>query len=46
MRTKAGAKPGRKQTIGELVYEVAQIQVAEQGLPHKAIAAGSRSSRR
>ncbi len=37
MRTKAGAKPGRRETIGELVYEVAQIQVAEQGLPHKAI---------
>ena len=32
------AKPGRTQTVGELVYEVAQTQVAEQGLPHKAIA--------
>ena len=29
---------GRRETVGELVYEVAQIQVAEQGLPHKAIA--------
>ena len=38
MRTKAGAKPGRRETVGELVYEVAQTQVAEQGLPHKAIA--------
>jgi len=38
MRTKAGAKLGRRETVGELVYEVAQIQVAEQGLPHKAIA--------
>jgi F-type H+-transporting ATPase subunit a len=37
MRGKVGQKPGRKQTIGELVYEVAQTQVAEQGLPHKAI---------
>jgi len=37
MRTKAGAKLGRRETVGELVYEVAQIQVAEQGLPHKAI---------
>jgi F-type H+-transporting ATPase subunit a len=27
----------RKHTIGEQVYEIAQTQVAEQGLPHKAI---------
>jgi F-type H+-transporting ATPase subunit a len=38
MRTRVGRAPGRKETIGELVYEVAQVQVAEQGLPHKAIA--------
>jgi F-type H+-transporting ATPase subunit a len=31
-------QPGRRQTLGEQVYEVAQTQVAEQGLPHKAIA--------
>jgi F-type H+-transporting ATPase subunit a len=37
MRGKPGRKPGRRETIGELVYEVAQQQVAEQGLPHKAI---------
>jgi F-type H+-transporting ATPase subunit a len=30
-------KPGRRQTIGEQIYEVAQVQVAEQGLPSKAI---------
>jgi F-type H+-transporting ATPase subunit a len=30
-------KPGRRQTIGEQIYEVAQVQVAEQGLPTKAI---------
>jgi F-type H+-transporting ATPase subunit a len=30
-------KPGRRQTIGEQIYEVAQTQVAEQGLPSKAI---------
>jgi F-type H+-transporting ATPase subunit a len=30
-------KPGRRQTVGEQIYEVAQIQVAEQGLPTKAI---------
>ena len=29
--------PGRRQTIGEQIYEVAQTQVAEQGLPTKAI---------
>jgi F-type H+-transporting ATPase subunit a len=37
MRGKPGRKPGRRETIGELVYDVAQQQVAEQGLPHKAI---------
>jgi F-type H+-transporting ATPase subunit a len=31
------ADPGRRQALGEIVYEVAQTQVAEQGLPHKAI---------
>ncbi len=29
--------PGRRQAIGEQIYEVAQVQVAEQGLPTKAI---------
>jgi len=29
--------PGRRQAIGEQIYEVAQVQVAEQGLPSKAI---------
>ncbi|MFL5926386.1 MAG: F0F1 ATP synthase subunit A [Gaiellaceae bacterium] len=37
MRSKAARMPGRRETIGELVYDVAQQQVAEQGLPHKAI---------
>ena len=37
MRSKAARVPGRKETVGELVYDVAQTQVAEQGLPHKAI---------
>ena len=37
MRTRIGQKPGRKDTFGEMVYEVAQTQVAEQGLPSKAI---------
>jgi F-type H+-transporting ATPase subunit a len=37
MRTKIGQKPGRRETFGEIVYEVAQTQVAEQGLPTKAI---------
>jgi F-type H+-transporting ATPase subunit a len=37
MRAKVGEKAGRKQTIGEMVYDIAQTQVAEQGLPHKAI---------
>src|SRR5258707_1995511 len=29
--------PGRRQALGEQIYEIAQQQVAEQGLPHKAI---------
>ncbi len=39
MRVKVRSKnePDRKQAIGEIVYEIAQTQVAEQGLPHKAI---------
>jgi F-type H+-transporting ATPase subunit a len=37
MRSKAARMPGRRETVGELVYDVAQTQVAEQGLPHKAI---------
>jgi F-type H+-transporting ATPase subunit a len=38
MRSRLGSKPGRRETVGEMVYEIAQTQVAEQGLPHKAIA--------
>jgi F-type H+-transporting ATPase subunit a len=30
-------EPDRRQTVGELIYETAQTQIAEQGLPHKAI---------
>jgi F-type H+-transporting ATPase subunit a len=39
MRAKIGPKNevGRRQAVGEMVYEVAQTQVAEQGLPTKAI---------
>jgi F-type H+-transporting ATPase subunit a len=32
-----GAGPDRKQALGEQIYEIAQTQVAEQGLPTKAI---------
>ena len=37
MRGRVGKKPGRRETLGEMVYEIAQTQVAEQGLPTKAI---------
>ena len=37
MRVKATGEPDRRQALGEIVYEVAQVQVAEQGLPTKAI---------
>jgi len=39
MRVRLGLRPGRRQALGETIYEVAQVQVAEQGLPHKAIKA-------
>jgi F-type H+-transporting ATPase subunit a len=40
MRARIGPKNevGRRQAVGEIVYDIAQTQVAEQGLPHKAIA--------
>ncbi len=37
MRVKRGRGPNRRQALGETVYEVAQVQVAEQGLPTRAI---------
>jgi F-type H+-transporting ATPase subunit a len=38
MRVRLGAVPGRRQTFGETIYDIAQTQVAETGLPNKAIA--------
>ena len=37
MRVRTGRGPNRRQALGETIYEVAQVQVAEQGLPTKAI---------
>jgi F-type H+-transporting ATPase subunit a len=37
MRSRLAILPGRRQTIGEALYELAQTQIAEQGLPTKAI---------
>ena len=39
MRARIGGKNevGRRQAVGEMIYDIAQTQVAEQGLPHKAI---------
>ena len=37
MRIVKSGPPGRRQAVGETIYEIAQVQVAEQGLPHKAI---------
>jgi F-type H+-transporting ATPase subunit a len=39
MRVRVGSsgEAGVRQTIGEQIYEVAQVQIAEQGLPSKAI---------
>jgi F-type H+-transporting ATPase subunit a len=37
MRWGTRLKPGRRQTVGELIYDIAQTQVAETGLPTKGI---------
>jgi F-type H+-transporting ATPase subunit a len=37
MRVKLGREPTKRQALGETIYEVAQVQVAEQGLPTRAI---------
>ncbi|HWQ24485.1 MAG TPA: F0F1 ATP synthase subunit A [Gaiellaceae bacterium] len=37
MRVRVGGEPTRRQAIGEQIYEIAQVQIAEQGLPTKAI---------
>ena len=37
MRWRLTVEPDTRQTVGEQLYEVAQVQVAEQGLPSKAI---------
>jgi F-type H+-transporting ATPase subunit a len=35
MRWRLSTKPGRRQTTGEMLYDIAQTQVAEMGLPTK-----------
>jgi F-type H+-transporting ATPase subunit a len=37
MRVRIGVKPGRRQAAGEMIYDLAQTQIAEQGLPSRAI---------
>ena len=37
MRSRLALLPSKRQTVGEAVYEIAQTQIAEQGLPSKAI---------
>ena len=37
MRWRVSVEPNTRQTLGEQIYEVAQTQIAEQGLPAKAI---------
>jgi F-type H+-transporting ATPase subunit a len=37
MRWRVGVNPDRRQSAGELIYDIAQTQIAEQGLPHKAM---------
>jgi F-type H+-transporting ATPase subunit a len=37
MRARLALLPSKRQTIGEAIYELAQTQIAEQGLPSKAI---------
>jgi F-type H+-transporting ATPase subunit a len=37
MRSRLALLPSRRQTVGEALYDIAQTQIAEQGLPSKAI---------
>jgi F-type H+-transporting ATPase subunit a len=37
MRSRLALLPGRRQTIGEAIYDLAETQIAEQGLPTKAM---------
>ena len=37
MRSRLALLPGKRQTVGEAIYELTQTQIAEQGLPAKAI---------
>jgi F-type H+-transporting ATPase subunit a len=37
MRWRLKVDPDRRQTVGELIYDIAQTQIAEQGLPTRAI---------
>jgi F-type H+-transporting ATPase subunit a len=37
MRVRLKLTPGARQTLGEWIYDIAQQNIAEQGLPHKAI---------
>jgi F-type H+-transporting ATPase subunit a len=37
MRSRLALLPSKRQTVGEALYETAQVQVAQQGLPTKAI---------
>jgi F-type H+-transporting ATPase subunit a len=37
MRFRLTLRPGRRQTVGEWIYDIAQENIAEQGLPAKAI---------
>jgi F-type H+-transporting ATPase subunit a len=37
MRARLALLPSKRQTVGEALYELAQVQIAEQGLPSKAI---------
>jgi F-type H+-transporting ATPase subunit a len=37
MRSRLALLPSKRQTVGEALYELAQTQIAEQGLPTKAI---------
>jgi len=37
MRVRLSVEPDTRQTVGEQIYDIAQTQIAEQGLPSKAI---------
>ena len=46
MRIPVGKEPGRRQALGEIIYEIAQVQGPSKASRRRRSAAGSRTARR